>query len=75
MGILRRAGDGAKARLSILWLQRTRDDVARLQNAHLLQQREHERRYRYNTIYVAWVVFCVCCIFLLSSVGCVGNKA
>lgn len=62
MGILRRAGDGAKARLSILWLQRTRDDVARLQNAHLLQQREHERRYRYNTIFVAWVFFCVRCI-------------
>eukprot|EP00752_Nemacystus_decipiens_P008787 g7841.t1 len=40
-----RAGDGAKARLSLLWRERTRANVRLLQNAHLLQQREHERRW------------------------------
>ncbi|CAM9110528.1 unnamed protein product [Ectocarpus sp. 6 AP-2014] len=39
------AGDGAKARLSLLWQERTRNNVLQLQNAHLLQQREHERRW------------------------------
>eukprot|EP00903_Cladosiphon_okamuranus_P006275 g6157.t1 len=40
-----RAGDGAKARLSLLWRERTRTSVLQLQNDHLVQQREHERRW------------------------------
>lgn len=40
----RRAGDGAKARLSLLYLEQTREIISQLQDAHIVSQRDHERR-------------------------------